>query len=158
MIKKAIFIIFVSLFAFVNVVPVCASDTHTVKENSIDYDLVQGGTQEFTIYDETGEEIEVTIRELYPQTRSIDNGTYEISTSRTGSWNAKFQITIQNYKIASGGHASAIAVTGSFISKRFEIESSTMATYYLKRKVGIVISNMYLRAQIENKNLKVIVR
>lgn len=158
MLKKILLFMFVGLITMTYIIPINAADLFNEKGNTVEYDLVKGGTQEFTIYDEDGELTNVVIKEVSSQTRAIDNGTYEIATSRAGSWKARFEITIKNYKIISGGYASASAITGSFISKNFKIDSSTMATYYLKRKIGLIISNMYLRAQIENKNLKVIVR
>lgn len=156
--KKIMIFLFVGIIAIATLSPVYAKDLSNENGNTAEYDLSKGGTQEFTFHDENGELIEVTIKEISSLTRAIDNGTYEIATSRPGSWKARFEITIQNYKIISGGYASATAITGSFVSKNFKIDSSTMATYYLKRKIGIIISNMYLRAQIENNNLKVIVR
>lgn len=154
MLKKLLIVLLVGIFTFSNLTLVSANDTY----NTIAYDLEKGGTQEFIIHDEDGNKIEITVKEIPSLTRTIDNGTYEIATSRAGSWKARFQIAIQNYKIISGGHATATAITGSFVSKNFKIDSSTMATYYLKRRIGIIISNIYLRAQIENRNLKVIVR
>lgn len=123
------------------------------------YDLNNEENQYFSYYDYNNNEyVKVCIEKIDFFDRTITNGKYKISTIREGSWSASYEINIVNYKITSAGNAQARALVGSFISKNLVIDNSTTATYYLKRKIGVLATNFYLRVKIENSNLKVIVK
>lgn len=158
MLKKIFILISLGLIFNANILSISASDFDLDSTNYIEYNLENGNDiQEYTYINENGENISISIEKVKNMSRSIDNGTYKISTTRTGSWNASFLVTIKDYKITSVGNPTVTAITGLFISKNLKIDSSTMATYYLKRKIGVVIMDKYLRAQIIDKNLRVIV-
>lgn len=159
MIKKLISVgVIASLFLF-NTNNIFAKENEKNDDNSkiFVYDLNGDEDQYFSYYD-NGESVRVSIEKIDIFDRTITNGRYKISTVREGSWSASFEVSIVNYKITSVGNAQTTSLVGSFVSKNLVIDNSTMATYYLKRKIGVLITNFYLRAQIENSNLKVTVK
>lgn len=161
MIKKLISSLIVMSLLTLNINSIFAKEDGEEDTNSktFIYDLNDEEDQYFSYYDyDSGEYVKVSIEKIDIFDKTITNGRYKISTVREGSWSASFEISITNYKITSAGNAQATALVGSFISKNLIIDNSTMATYYLKRKIGILATNFYLRAQIENSNLKVIVK
>lgn len=157
--KRFLLILSMCLVVLINSSNVNALELKTIiseNQNEFVYDLDSNSSATFEYYDEDGT-ITITIEKISEITRTINDGRYKISTSRQGSWNASYQVSIKNYKMISAGNSQATAIIGSFISKNLKIDNSITTTYYLKRKVGVIISNIYLRAQIDNKNLKVIV-
>lgn len=158
--KKIFIIISASLAILINYNQIYAfEENELLNEKQVEfvYDMNNNSSMSFEYHDETGP-MSVKIEKLPNTNRTITNGRYKISTSRQGSWSASFQVSIKDYKMISAGNSQATAITGSFISKNLKIDNSTTTTYYLKRKVGIIITNIYLRAQIDNKTLKVIVK
>lgn len=151
--KKILIVLLIGAIALINNKPINALEAN----NEFIYDLENDTSKIFEYYDEN-ELITIKIEKRPTTNRNINDGRYKISTSRQGSWNASFQVSIKNYKMVTAGNSQATAIVGSFVSKNLKIDNSYTTTYYLKRKVGIIISNIYLRAQIENKNLKVIVK
>ena len=72
-----------------------------------EYDLRKGGTQEFTVQDDDGTIIYVTITEIRGKTR-VSNGTYKISYEVPLVWEAGFNVNIVSNQITSA-YASSIA-------------------------------------------------
>lgn len=124
-------------------------------ENEAEYDLNQGGTQQFVVFDEEGDEIIVTIEEEPSFSRSIKNGTYKITSEKAGSWKASYDIVISGNNIISTKNPSAIAYSGSFISKNLKVDSSKQATYYLVKKTGLLSSNINLRATLKTDSIAI---
>ena len=160
MIKKLISGLIVMSLLSLNISTIFAKEDEKEEGSKIFiYDLNDEEDQYFSYYDhDNGEYVRVSIEKIDIFDKTITNGRYKISTVREGSWSASFEISVTNYKITSAGNAQATALVGSFISKNLIIDNSVMATYYLKRKIGVLATNFYLRAQIENSNLKVIVK
>lgn len=161
MIKKLISGLIVMSLLSLNISTVFAKENEKEDDNSktFTYDLNDEEDQYFSYYDsDNGEYVKVSIEKIDIFDKTITNGRYKISTVRNGSWSASFEVSITNYKFTSAGNAQATALVGSFVNKNLVIDSSTMTTYYLKRKIGVLVTNFYLRAQIENSNLKVIVK
>lgn len=157
MFKKIISGILILSSLFVNINITYAKEKEHNK--TFIYDLNNEENQYFSYYDyDNNEYVKVCIEKIDIFDRTITNGRYKISTIREGSWSASYEINIVNYKITSAGNAQATALVGSFVNRNLVIDSSTMATYYLKRKIGVLVTNFYLRAQIDNSNLKVTVR
>lgn len=155
MIKKLISGLIVISLLSLNINIIFAKEDDNYK--TFIYDLNDEEDQYFSYYD-NGEYVRVSIEKIDIFDKTITNGRYKISTVREGSWSASFEISVTNYKITSAGNAQATALVGYFVSKNLLIDNSTMATYYLKRKIGVLATNFYLRANIENSNLKVIVK
>lgn len=151
--KKILIVLLIGVFVLINNKPINALEAN----NEFIYDLENDTSKMFEYYDENGL-ITVKIEKMPTMNRNINDGRYKISTSRQGSWKASFQVSIKDYKMVTAGNSEATAIVGSFVSKNLKIDNSYTTTYYLKRKVGVIITNIYLRAQIENKNLKVIVK
>lgn len=151
--KKILIVLLIGAFVLINNKPINALEA----KNEFIYDLENDTSEIFEYYDESVL-ITIKIEKIPGINRTINDGRYKISTSRQGSWSASFQVSIKDYKMVSAGNSQATAIVGSFVSKSLQIDNSKTTTYYLKRKVGVIITNIYLRAQIENKNLKVIVK
>lgn len=146
------------LYSNLNIVTASSDNAFDVEDSSIKYDLVlQNGKSKHKVVDKDGIIFYIIIEEMPELSRSIENKTYKISTERPGSWSASYFVTVNNYKFTSVGNPIATAFTGSFISKNLVINSSQMVTYYLKRKIAVAITDIYIRTEIVKKNLIVTV-
>lgn len=129
------------------------------KISEIEYDISKGGTQEFILINENGEEDTITIKKEKNNSiiagMALGNGTYTISHKRTGSWEASYQIVLNNEKITAAKNAKATAITGSFTSKSLKIDNSKQSTYYLTKKNGSDTVYINLRAKIANSKISV---
>lgn len=157
--KKILIILTICLLFIVNNKVYAQESKNTINrsQNEFVYNLDNATSASFEYFDEAGL-ITITIEKISEPNRTINDGRYKISTSRSGSWNASFQVSIKNYRIVSAGNSQATAIVGSFVSKNLKIDNNTTTTYYLKRKVGVIITNIYLRAQISDKNLRIVVK
>lgn len=157
--KKILIILTICLLFIVNNKVYAQESKNTINrsQNEFVYNLDNPTSASFEYFDEAGL-ITITIEKISEPNRTINDGRYKISTSRNGSWNASFQVSIKNYRIVSAGNSQATAIVGSFVSKNLKIDNNTTTTYYLKRKVGVIITNIYLRAQISDKNLRIVVK
>lgn len=122
-------------------------------ENEAEYDMTQGGTQQFTILDEDLEEIIITVEEEPTLSRAMKNGTYKITSEKEGSWRASYEIVVKSNNITTVKNPSATAITGSFTSKRLAIDSSTQATYYLTKKQEILVTDIHVRSKISGDKI-----
>ncbi|MGX8833028.1 DUF5626 family protein [Amedibacillus sp. YH-ame6] len=156
--KKFIKIIIAVFTIFANIGIISANDSLNDKEMEVKFNLSQDGLNTEIFVDKEGIPVTIKVEEIIGIPRSIENKTYKISTQRSGSWSASYYVTVYNYKFTSVSNATSIAYTGSFVSKNLVVNSSQMVTYYLKRKIGIVITNLYVRTEIVNKNLIVSVK
>lgn len=157
--KKILIILTICLLFIVNNKIYAQESKNTINrtQNEFIYNLDSATSASFEYFDEAGL-ITITIEKISEPNRTINDGRFKISTSRRGSWNASFQVSIKNYRIVSAGNSQATAIVGSFVSKNLIIDNNTTTTYYLKRKVGVIITNIYLRAQISDKNLRIVVK
>ena len=157
--KKFLICITVFLISLVSVSSVSAETNMNYSDEEFKFNLYSDQAKEFKYYDKDGNLVIIKIEKINDviDTRNIADGTYNISTTRPGSWSASYKVRISNYTIRSAFNAQATSITGSFISKKLEIDNEKTATYYLKRKLGIIITSTYLRTQIVDKSIKVIV-
>lgn len=121
-------------------------------ENVAEYDMAQGGTQQFTILDDDNEEITIVVEE-YPSLNRVANGTYKISSEKANSWRASYDIVVSSNLITQAKNPSATAITGSFITKSLKHESSKQATYYLTKKNGLLVNNLQVRSTINGTSI-----
>lgn len=122
-------------------------------ENEAEYDMTQGGTQQFTILDEDLEEIIITVEEEPTLSRTVKNGTYKITSEKDGSWRASYEIVVNSDSITTAKNPSATAITGSFTSKHLAVDSSKQATYYLTKKYGILITDIKVRSKLSGDKI-----
>lgn len=130
-------------------------------KDAVYYDLELGGKQTFSVLDEDQKEIIITVEEVFPESStdisllSVSNGSYKISGSKPGIWEASYYISIINNNMTNAYSPSATAITGSFTSASLKIDNSKQATYYLSWKLGVLKTNHYLRSNIANGSLKI---
>lgn len=149
---KKILLVFVVFFSFT------LFKTGEVQASSVAdvvyYDLKKGGTQEFITSDVEGHTIHIVVEEVPGISLfSMNNGSYKISGSKAGFWEASYYISVLNENITRAYSPSATAITGSFSSTRLTLDSSKQATFYLAWKAGFLNNNIYLRSTISNGSL-----
>lgn len=157
--KKLVFILgCFTIFCF-GAKDVQAVETTALSENRVIYDLDQGGLQQFDVENDLGESYTITV-EKEPQfllaASSVSNGTYKITKERALQWKASYKIDVSNNKIIRAHSGSATAYyTGSFKSLLLKVDSSTQATYYLKRTLLGLESSINLRAKLSGSSIAV---
>ena len=87
-------------FVLVAAFPVRVMAAAETTNAQAEYDLRKGGTQEFTVQDDDGTIIYVTITEIRGKTR-VNNGTYKISYEVPLVWEAGFNVNIVSNQITS---------------------------------------------------------
>lgn len=126
----------------------------TIDEQNVLYNMDEGGTQTFEIFDENEEKTIIEIEEIN-STYSINNGTYKISKKRPLQWEVSYYIDVKNNKITRAHSPSATAFLGSFTSTSLRVDNSKQATYYLKRKVTLNESQINVREKLTNNSISV---
>ena len=122
--------------------------------NYADYDLIKGGTQQFTLIDEDLETVIVTIEDTV-LLRAVENGTYKITSEKPGSYKASYHIVVSNNGITKAYNERTAAYSGSFTSKRLKIDSNKQTTYYLVKKTGLLSSKINLRATLKTNRIAI---
>ncbi len=157
--KKIIFILgCFTLFSFVTTTKVHAEENFPVPDNSVVYDIEQGGFQQFEVEDDQGDTYIITVEEepqFFIMASNVKNGTYKITKEKALQWKASYKIDVSNNKITRAHSASATAFTGSFKSLLLKVDSSTQATYYLKRTLLIGESSINLRAILSGSSISI---
>ncbi|MER2041527.1 DUF5626 family protein [Desemzia incerta] len=157
--KKIFFLLgCMSFFSFIITPKVYAGEAFSLPDNSVVYDIDQGGSQQFEVEDDLGRPYIITIEEepqLLMMASSVKNGTYKITKERPLQWKASYKIDVSSNKITRAHSSSATAITGSFKSASLRVDSPTQATYYLKRTLLLVESSINLRAKLSNGNIVV---
>ncbi|WP_407371663.1 DUF5626 family protein [Carnobacterium sp.] len=156
--KKLVFILgCFTIFCF-GAKDVQAADTTALTENTVSYDLEKGGLQQFEVENDLGEIYTITV-EKEPQfllaASSVSNGTYKITKERALQWKASYKVDVSNNKITRAHSGSATAYIGSFKSLLLKVDSSTQATYYLKRTVLGLESYINLRAKLSGSSIAI---
>lgn len=124
-------------------------------KNEAEYDMTQGGTQQFTILDDDLEEVVITVEEEPTLSKAVKNGTYNITSEKAGQWKASYQIVVSSNAITKAINPSATAYIGSFTSKNLVLETSKQATYYLTRKQGYLESKLKVRATLNTSSITI---
>ena len=115
------------------------------------YDLEKGGTQEFITSDSEGYTIHIVVEELPGISLfSMNNGSYKISGSKVGFWEASYYVSVLNENITRAFFPNATAITVSFSSTRLTLDSSKQATFHVAWKASFLNSSIYLRSIISN--------
>lgn len=157
--KKTVFLLgCFTFFSFIATTKVHAEENVPLPENSVVYDMKQGGVQQFEVEDNQGETYTITIEEE-PQfsimVNSVKNGTYKITKEKALQWKASYKIDVSNHKITRAHSASATAFTGSFKRLLLKVDNTTQATYYLKRKLLIGEASTNLRAKLSGSSISI---
>lgn len=90
----------------------------------INYDIEQGGTQNFVIEDEDGEKSELVIEEM-PETARTLNKTYKITRTKTRAWTAGFYVKVSPSKITKVYDKFYKAILGKIDNARLTKESES---------------------------------
>lgn len=97
------------------------------------YDMTVGGTQTFELTDEEGGEVIVTVSEL-PSVGRVADGTYQISYTQKGNWEAGYKIKVSNDRITSAYDEYCTVQWGSVSSEKLKIDSGFQASYTFEYK------------------------
>ncbi|AEB28853.1 hypothetical protein, DUF2807 family [Carnobacterium sp. 17-4] len=157
--KKIVFLLgWFTFFSFITTAKVHAEENVSSLEDSVVYDMKQGGVKQFEVEDDQGETYTITIEEE-PQfsimATSVKNGTYKITKEKALQWKASYKIDVSNHKITRAHSASAVAYTGRFKSSQLKVDNATQATYYLKRKLLIGEASTNLRAKLSGGSISI---
>lgn len=126
----------------------------TEEKGSVSYDLTVGGTQTFTIEDEEGNAVVVTVEELPSSTR-ISNGTYRVTFTSPFAWKAGFNVVISANKMSSVNSPFYETTIGAIQNPVLLKESTTQASYsFSYTRLGSAVRTG-VRAKISNNELKV---
>lgn len=123
--------------------------------NYADYDLIRGGTQQFTLLDDDLKEVIITVEEETVLSRAVKDGTYKITSEKKGSYKASYHIVVSNNRITKAYNERTAAYSGSFTSKRLKIDSKKQTTYYLVKKTGLLSSKINLRATLKTNRIAI---
>lgn len=165
LVKKIFLAVAVLVSIFVKAEAVFATETETTQNDTVVYDLKIGGYREYEVIDDSNEQYIIEIEEITDDSQvfpfntasfrytEFKNGTYKISKKRPLQWQASFKIDINKSNIVKAHSPIAIAETGSFKKTSLKIDDSKQATYYLKRKLGLIESDINLRAKLVNNKI-----
>ena len=133
--------------------PVNAADTTTYQgKGDVSYDMEVGGTQEFDVITEDGQEAHVTITEI-PSMSRVANGTYRVKYDLTGCWIAGFNVKVSNNSFVSVSSPFHTIRLGYISSPKLTLNSSKMATYSFNYHTGVAASYTGVRATISGTTL-----
>lgn len=155
--KKLIFIFsFFTVFSFVATTKVHAGEDFSVLENSVSYNLEQGGLQQFEVENEFGEEYTITIEEQPHLLRAVvSNGTYKITKERALQWKVSYKIDVKGNNITRAHSPSITNYIGNVTSSSLKIDNAKQATYYIKMKILTINSSVNIRAKLQNDKILV---
>lgn len=135
--------------------PLSVNAVNNVSPDSIaEYDLLQGGTQEFTVKNLDGTTIYITITEI-PSISRVNNGTYKIDYKVPLAWEAGFYVDITTNQIKSAYSPYYTLFTGSIKSTRLARESTSQASFYIVYNVMGLANSSGVRAIISGTTLSV---
>lgn len=130
-------------------------------KDAVTYDVALGGKQTFSVLDEDQKEIIITVEEVFPESStdislfSVSNGSYKISGSKPGFWEASYYITVTSQKITRAFSPSATAITGNLIKTNLSLISDKKTSYEIAWKAGILKSTFYLNATLNNDSISI---
>lgn len=134
--------------------PVNAADATTDQgKGVVSYDMELGGTQEFDVITEDGQEAHVTITEIPSATR-VANGKYRVQYDLTGCWVAGFYVNVSNNSITSASGQYCTVKFGYINNAKLVVNNSKMATYSFYYHTGAAYSYTGVRATISGTTLK----
>lgn len=156
--KKLITVLGLIAFFNTGIITAKAEEPLLSIENTIFYDLNQGGLQQFEVEDDLGGFYIITVEEQ-PQflrsASSVKNGAYKITKERALQWKASYTIDISNNTIVRAHSGTAKALAGKIISAQLKIDNTKQATYYLKRTIAFSESSINLRAKLLGSSISI---
>ena len=150
--QKLFFSIFFLAFVLVATFPVHAMAAAETTNAQAEYDLRKGGTQEFTVQDDDGTIIYVTITEIRGKTR-VSNGTYKISYEVPLVWEAGFNVNIVSNQITSAYASYYNLYNGKMKNTRLIRESASQASFYISYTNVMKTIHTGVRATINKATL-----
>lgn len=142
-------------FALLSTVPVHAAFTSDEQQNTdAEYDILQGGTQEFTIYDVEGNPVYVTIEED-PSISRVADKTYSVSFKSPLAWEAGYKVDVKNNTISSVHSPWSRTILGTISAQRLVKESSTQATYYFTYKITAISTYQGVRTKVASSKITI---
>lgn len=136
-------------------IPVHAAFTSEEQQNATaDYDILQGGTQKFTIYDEGGNPVYVTIEEA-PSISRVADKTYSVSFESPLAWEAGYKVDVKNNTISSVHSPWSRTILGTISAQRLVKESSTQATYYFTYRLTALCTYQGVRTKVSSSKITV---
>lgn len=130
------------------------ANSATEEKGSVSYDLTVGGTQTFTVEDEEGNNVVVTVEEIPGKART-GNGTYKVTYTSGVAWKAGFNVVVSSNKMIAVNSPFYETYVGSILSPKLTKESSLKASYHFVYKLVGSTSNTGVRAIISDSALKV---
>ena len=144
------------------IIPFIPTEVITASESDKDdrmeavYDLIEGGTQQFMLEDENGQEICITISEISDGSHHrLLNKTYRISYDLPFAWKAGYNVVVKNDTISSVNSAYIDTYIGSAQNKKLVKESLKQATLYFDYISLGVQSNCGVRTKIVGSEMEV---
>lgn len=157
--KMSCVVIGVCLSMLITFIPseiITASESDKVNQIEAVYDLSEGGTQQFKLNDDSGQEIYITVSEITNNTNSrIADKTYAVSYEAYLQWKAGYNVVIKNSSINAVNSAYVETYVGSFSNKRAVKESSKQATLYFNHNILGIILKKGVRTEIVGSELTV---
>lgn len=147
-------VLVVLVMSIFSVVKVEAGDVAESSPEAAYYDLEKGGTQSFQLTDENGEEAYVVVEEV-PGLSRVANGTYRVSYTCTGAWQAGFQVNISGNKITRAHSSYHKALAGTIGQTNLTRDNSTMASYRFFYQLAGVGKSTGVRGSISGGKLRV---
>lgn len=136
-------------------VPVHAANPSDEQQNTTaEYDILQGGKQKFTIYDEKGAPVYITIKEETSISRVADK-TYSVSFESPFAWEAGYKVDVKNNTISSVHSPWSQTVIGTISGQQLVKESSTQATYYFTYTLMAVSTYQGVRTKVSSTKITI---
>lgn len=153
--KLSIIFSFFIFFNF-NTIQVQAEGNNSLsKTDTISYDLEQGGTQTFTVTNDSFENYIITIEEEPSYFRSISNNTYKITKERALQWKVSYKIDVRSHAITRAHSPAITNYLGSVTSSNLKIDHAKQATYYIRMNLLTLNSSVNVRAKLLNNSIEV---
>ncbi|MBM6615812.1 DUF5626 family protein [Desemzia sp. RIT804] len=157
--KKIVFLLgCLTFFSFVVTTKVYAEEASPSPDNSVIYDIDQGGLQQFEVEDDLGEHYIITVEEepeFFMRASSVNNGTYKITKERALQWKVSYKIDVKGNNITKAHSPSITNYIGSVLSSSLKVDHTKQATYYIKMKILTINSSVNVRAKLQNSSIVV---
>lgn len=131
------------------------NEAENLSEGYVEYDFEAGGTQNFEVTDENGEEAEIVIEEL-PGMARVAKGTYKISKTQKGAWTVGFYVDVSANRIVKAYGKFYKAIKGSIYETTLVKNSDAQATLSFRHKYGNHTGRRSVIVKIVNKKFRVI--
>lgn len=130
------------------------NEAENLSEGYVEYDFEAGGTQNFEVTDENGEEAEIVIEEL-PGMARVAKGTYKISKTQKGAWTVGFYVDVSANRIVKAYGKFYKAIKGSIYETTLTKNSDAQATLSFRHKYGNHMERRSVIVKIVNKRFRI---